>query len=126
MSTHSEDAVAQGGNVHATPAAGESRITVEVAYARPDVQVIIPVAVTSGASLEEAIRRCGILDQFAEIDLAVNKVSVFGKLAKLNQVLRPGDRVEINRPLIADPKQVRKQRAAHAGKPASGAETGEP
>lgn len=125
MGAHSEDA-AQGGNVHVAPAAGEARITVEVAYARPDVQVIIPVAVTSGAPLEEAIRRCGILDQFAEIDLAVNKVSVFGKLAKLNQALRSGDRVEINRPLIADPKQVRKQRAAHEGKPANSAEAGEP
>lgn len=86
-------------------------ISVEVAYARPDVQVIIPVQVRHGATLEDAIRQSGILETFAEIDLAVNKVSIFGKLGKLTGTLCSGDRVEINRPLIADPKQVRKQRA---------------
>src|SRR3990172_396523 len=90
------------------------KMTVEVAYARPDVQVIIPVQVAAGASVEDAIRHSGILDSFAEIDLNLNKVSVFGKLSKLTNPLRPGDRVEINRPLIADPKQVRKQRAEQA------------
>lgn len=89
----------------------EREITVEVAYARPDVQVIIPVQVRPGATLEDAIRQSGILDTFPDIDLSVNKVSVFGKLAKLSDSLHPGDRVEINRPLIADPKQARKQRA---------------
>lgn len=86
-------------------------ITVEVAYARPDVQVILPVSIEQGATLEAAIRRSGILVSFPEIDLNVNKVSIFGKLSKLENVVRAGDRVEINRPLIADPKQVRKQRA---------------
>jgi putative ubiquitin-RnfH superfamily antitoxin RatB of RatAB toxin-antitoxin module len=91
-------------------------IAVEVAYARPDVQVIIPVQVRQGATLEDAIRQSGILDTFAEINLAVNKVSVFGKLSKLTVGLRSGDRVEINRPLIADPKQARKQRAEQDSK----------
>lgn len=86
-------------------------IAVEVAYARPDVQVVIPVTVKPDATVEQAIRHSGILDSFPEIDLGVNKVSIFGKLSKLNNPLRQGDRVEINRPLIADPKQVRKQRA---------------
>lgn len=95
---------------HAAP------IKVEVAYARPDVQVIIAVEVASGATLEDAVRASGILERFPEIDLNVNKVSVFGKLAKLSNALRPGDRVEINRPLLADPKQVRKQRAEQASK----------
>lgn len=94
-------------------------INVEVAYARPDVQVILPVQLAEGSTLEQAIHASGILERFPEIDLNVNKVSVYGKLARLNQPLRARDRVEINRPLIADPKQVRRQRAeqqAKAGK----------
>lgn len=80
-----------------------------MAYARPDVQVILPVQIEHAATVEVAIRRSGILESYPEIDLNVNKVSIFGKLTKLDNPLRPGDRVEINRPLIADPKQVRKQ-----------------
>lgn len=87
-------------------------IEVEVAYARPDTQVIIPVKVHTDATVEEAIRHSGILEAFPEIDLDRNKVGVFGKLAKLGATLRPGDRVEIYRPLIADPKEIRRQRAA--------------
>jgi len=88
------------------------KILVEVAYARPEEQVIIPVEVAVGATLEAAIRRSGILERFPEIDLGVNKVGIFGKLGKLDAELRSGDRVEIYRALIADPKEVRKQRAA--------------
>jgi putative ubiquitin-RnfH superfamily antitoxin RatB of RatAB toxin-antitoxin module len=87
-------------------------IEVEVAYARPDTQVIVPVKVEQGATVEDAVQHSGILHNFHEIDLAVNKVGIFGKLTKLNAPLRPGDRVEIYRALIADPKEVRKQRAA--------------
>jgi len=84
---------------------------VEVAYAKPDEQVIIPLDVESGTTLEDAIERSGILTQFPEIDLNTNKVGIFGKISKKDQVLREHDRVEIYRPLIADPKEVRKQRA---------------
>lgn len=87
-------------------------IEVEVAYALPDTQVIIPVKIHADATLEDAILHSGILDNFPEIDLDKSKVGVFGKLAKKNATLRPGDRVEIYRPLIADPKEVRRQRAA--------------
>jgi len=87
-------------------------IEVEVAYARPDTQVILPVKVEQGASVEDAIKMSGILHHFPEIDLSANKVGVFGKLSKLSAVLKPGDRIEIYRQLIADPKQVRKERAA--------------
>ncbi|MEJ2552550.1 MAG: RnfH family protein [Gammaproteobacteria bacterium] len=87
-------------------------IRVEVAYARPDTQVIVPLKVEKGATVDDAIKLSGILHNFAEIDLAVNKVGIFGKLSKLTAPLRDGDRVEIYRALIADPKQVRKQRAA--------------
>lgn len=87
-------------------------IEVEVAYARPEAQVILTVKVSPGTTVEDAVKLSGILHNFPEIDLAVNKVGVFGKLTKLNAPLRAGDRVEIYRQLIADPKEVRKQRAA--------------
>lgn len=85
---------------------------IEVAYARPDTQVILPVEVEEGATVGEAISLSGILDQFSDIDLDKNKVGVFGKVATLDQPLREHDRVEIYRPLIADPKASRKKRAA--------------
>lgn len=95
--------------------ASAETISVEVAYARPDTQLIVSVNVKADATIEEAIRACGILDKFPEIDLNVNKVGVFGKLTKLNKGMRDGDRIEIYRALIADPKEVRRKRAA-AGK----------
>lgn len=91
------------------------KISVEVAYALPDRQVLLALDVAANASIETVIRASGILEQFPEIDLASNKVGVFGKLGKLTDTLHPGDRVEIYRTLIADPKEVRKKRAA-AGK----------
>lgn len=87
-------------------------IRLEVAYARPDRQVIIPVELPEGATLEEAIAQSRIQEQFPEIQLQTAKVGVFGKLSKLSAVARAGDRIEIYRPLLADPKEVRKKRAA--------------
>jgi putative ubiquitin-RnfH superfamily antitoxin RatB of RatAB toxin-antitoxin module len=91
------------------------KIPVEVAYALPEKQLILALDVAPDATLEEVIRASGILDRFPEIDLGKNKFGVFGKLGKLSDTLHAGDRVEIYRPLIADPKEVRKKRAA-AGK----------
>ncbi len=85
---------------------------VEVAYALPDRQLVLKLDVAPDATLEQAIHASGMLEKFPEIDLGINKVGVFGKLAKLNTILYAGDRVEIYRPLIADPKEVRKKRAA--------------
>lgn len=87
-------------------------IMVEVAYALPTEQLIIPVKVEEGISAERAILASGILSKFPEIDLNVSKIGIFGKLTGLDTPLRHLDRVEIYRPLIADPKEVRKQRAA--------------
>ncbi|NJN48215.1 MAG: RnfH family protein [Candidatus Competibacteraceae bacterium] len=84
-------------------------IQVEVAYALPDEQVIIPIDVPEGATLEQAITVSRIQEHFPEIDLTVAKVGVFGKLSQLSAQLRAGDRVEIYRPLRADPKAVRKK-----------------
>lgn len=86
-------------------------MNVEVAYAKPDVQMILRIEVIEGASAETAIRASGILERFPEIDLRHNKIGIFGKPCGLEQALRPGDRVEIYRPLIADPKEARRSRA---------------
>jgi len=90
----------------------EDRFEVEVAYAKRDEQVILPVRAAPGITARQAIERSGILRRFPEIDLAGGDVGVFGKLVKLDQELQAGDRVEIYRPLIADPKEQRKRRAA--------------
>jgi uncharacterized protein len=93
----------------------ETLIQIEVAYARPEVQVLIPLQVAAGTTLQQAIEQSGVLRRFPDIDLTQQKVGIFGKLSPAQQSLRDGDRVEIYRPLIADPKAVRQQRAA-AGK----------
>lgn len=88
-------------------------ITVEVAYALPHQQLIIPVQVSpETTTAEAAIKASGIMAKFPEIDLEKNQIGIFGKLTQLDVKLRHRDRVEIYRPLIADPKAVRKQRAA--------------
>ena len=92
--------------------ANADRIAVEVAYAKADEQLILELEVAPGTTLQQAVEQSGILERFPEIDPAQLKAGVFGKLKKLDQTLREGDRIEIYRPLIADPKQVRKQRAA--------------
>ena len=91
--------------------AEKSKIQVEVAYAKHDEQVIIPLDVEVGTTLEQAIDLSGILEQFPEIDLSQNKTGIFGKIAKADTELREKDRVEIYRPLIADPKESRRKRA---------------
>jgi hypothetical protein len=87
-------------------------ITVEVVYALPEVQTLLAFEVPEGATAAEAVRLSGILDKHPEIDLARAKIGVFGKHVKADTPLRERDRVEIYRPLIADPKEVRRQRAA--------------
>ena len=87
-------------------------ITVDIVYARRDVQELMSLKLPTGVTVKEAVERSGLLAKFPEIDLAKNKLGVFAKLVKPDTVLRDRDRVEIYRPLIADPKEVRKQRAA--------------
>lgn len=87
-------------------------INIEVAYARSEEQTVKEVRASTGITVEEAITQSGIMEEFPEINLSVNKVGVFGKAARLDTALHPGDRVEIYRPLIADPKEARKKRAA--------------
>jgi putative ubiquitin-RnfH superfamily antitoxin RatB of RatAB toxin-antitoxin module len=87
-------------------------LSVEVCYALPDKQEIVSVRLPAGATLQQALEASGLLARHPEIDLKKNKFGVYAKLSKLDSVLRDRDRVEIYRPLIADPKEVRKQRAA--------------
>jgi len=87
-------------------------INVEVVYALPGQQALLPVQLAEGATVGDAIRQSGVLEAFPDIDLARNKVGIFSKLVKLDEPLRDRDRVEIYRPLIADPKEVRRKRAA--------------
>lgn len=91
--------------------ADASKILVEVAYAKEHEQIIIPLNVDAGTTLEQAIQLSGILEQYPEIDLAQSKTGIFGKIAKADTELREMDRVEIYRPLIADPKESRRKRA---------------
>jgi uncharacterized protein len=84
----------------------------EVAYGRMDEQALLTVEAEAPLTAQQAIERSGILERFPEIDLASNKIGIFGKAAKLDAELADGDRVEIYRPLIADPKEARKKRAA--------------
>jgi len=87
-------------------------ICIEIAYAKPARQELIELKLPLGSTIGQAIEASGLLARYPEIDLAKTKVGVYGKLAKLDTALRDKDRVEIYRPLIADPKEVRKQRAA--------------
>jgi len=87
------------------------KINIEVAYALPEQQVIIPLQVNVGTTVMQAIELSGVLEQFADIDITSSKVGIFGKAEKPDTELREKDRVEIYRPLIADPKESRRKRA---------------
>ena len=85
---------------------------VEVAYAMPYKQSLISIEIKNGSTLKEAIEASGILETFEQIDLTKDRVGIFAKFASLDTILRDKDRVEIYRPLVADPKKARKDRAA--------------
>jgi putative ubiquitin-RnfH superfamily antitoxin RatB of RatAB toxin-antitoxin module len=87
------------------------KIDIEVVYALPDKQTLLKQQVAAGTTVLEAIQASGILEKYPQIDIATSKVGIFGKLVKNDTVLREKDRIEIYRPLIADPKEVRRKRA---------------
>ncbi|PHS30787.1 MAG: RnfH family protein [Methylophaga sp.] len=86
-------------------------INIEIAYALPEEQVILSLEVPDDCTVEDAIKRSGVLDTYPQIDLSTDKVGIFGKMCKLTAGLRNKDRVEIYRKLIADPKESRRQKA---------------
>lgn len=86
-------------------------LRVSVAFAYPDRQVLLSTDLAEGATLRDAIERSGIREKVPEIDLDTMRVGIFGKLKDLDETVRSGDRVEIYRPLKADPKEARRARA---------------
>jgi len=91
-------------------------IHVEVVLAMPERQELVALKVPAGSTLADAITLSGLPDMFEEFELDLSRVGIFGKKISPDQVLRDGDRVEIYRPLIADPKEVRRQRALKQAK----------
>lgn len=90
----------------------KAKIRIEVAYATSQKQLIVECHVEPGTPPREAMRRSGIDRHFAEIDMENCDIGIFGKAIAADYELQDGDRIEIYRPLIADPKEVRRQRAA--------------
>nr|WP_204794231.1 RnfH family protein [Oceanisphaera litoralis] len=89
-------------------------IRVEIVYALPQQQTVLSMKVSAGDSVRQVIEQSGMLQQYPEINLDNNMVGVFGRQVKLDQGLHDGDRIEIYRPLLADPKEIRRRRAEQA------------
>lgn len=89
----------------------DNKIKVEVVYALPHEQTLLKLDVPPSATIADAIKLSGLLEKHPEIDLEKGKFGLFGKLSKTDTVLREKDRIEIYRPLLADPKEVRRKRA---------------
>lgn len=94
----------------------EPVIEIEVVYAAVDRQILRTLSVPEGATVREAVLKSGIGDEFPELDLSDCPLGIFGKVVADPQVrlVQTGDRIEIYRPLLADPKEVRRLRAAKA------------
>ena len=96
-----------------TETVANDQLRIEVVYALPERQEVIRLQLASGSTVQQAIEQSGLVARYPEIDLMLkNKLGIFAKLVKLDTLLRDRDRIEIYRPLIADPKEVRKQRVA--------------
>jgi putative ubiquitin-RnfH superfamily antitoxin RatB of RatAB toxin-antitoxin module len=91
-------------------------IHIQLCYAEPDLQLLRDLTVAPGTTLQQAIIQSGILREVNAIDLAACQVGIYGKLKTPDTVLREHDRIEIYRPLIADPMETRRRRAAHNAK----------
>lgn len=89
----------------------DNKIKIELVYALPHEQTLLKLDVPPASTITDAVKLSGLLEKYPEIDLAKSKFGLFGKLSKADTVLREKDRIEIYRPLIADPKEVRRKRA---------------
>ena len=89
-------------------------ISIEVAYASANQSWLIPVEVEEGTTVQQAIASSGIMEQCPDINLQINKVGLFSKIIELDVPVRAGDRIEIYRPLLLDPKEARRLRAEKA------------
>ncbi len=92
----------------------QEQLAIEVVYGTPTRQEIINFTVGPNTTIEQAVLASGIIEDFPEIDLTINKVGIWNRVAKLSDIVKDLDRIEIYRPLLADPKEVRKRRAEKA------------
>ena len=92
----------------------EGLMQIEVAYALPTKQSLVDVAIKECATVEEVIQASNLLNEYPDIDLSSTKVGIWSRVVKLRDTVKDGDRIEIYRPLIADPKEIRKRRAEKA------------
>lgn len=90
-------------------------LQIEVVYALPARQTLLQLTVPAGSTIESAIRASGVLQKHPDINLKEQQVGIFGEIAGLTRILRDGDRVEIYRPLLVDPKEHRRRRARISG-----------
>ncbi|CAM3718128.1 MULTISPECIES: RnfH family protein [Rahnella] len=93
-----------------------SEIRVEVVYALPERQYLRTVKLEEGSSVEQAVKASGLLELRSDIDLKQNKLGIYSRPVKLADTVNDGDRIEIYRPLIADPKELRRIRAERSKK----------
>jgi hypothetical protein len=93
-----------------------SEIRVEVVYALPERQYLRTVKLEEGSSVEQAVKASGLLELRSDIDLKQNKLGIYSRPVKLSDTVNDGDRIEIYRPLIADPKELRRIRAERSKK----------
>lgn len=89
-------------------------IAVEVAFALPNKQSLLSLSVSAGCTVRQVIEKSGILQSYPEINLELNKVGIWSRTVRLDELVKDGDRIEIYRPLIADPKDMRRRRAEKA------------
>lgn len=92
----------------------EQLLTLEVVYGLPERQKIMVIQVAPGSTVQDAIEQSGIMQHFDDIDMTKNAVGIWNKTCKLSDQPRNGDRIEIYRPLVADPKEIRRRRAEKA------------
>jgi hypothetical protein len=90
------------------------QVAVEVAFALPERQSLLSLSVPAGSTVQQVIEISGILTSYPEIKLDVNKVGIWSRTVKLDELVKNGDRIEIYRALIADPKDMRRRRAEKA------------
>jgi putative ubiquitin-RnfH superfamily antitoxin RatB of RatAB toxin-antitoxin module len=90
-------------------------INIEIVFGLPGTQELIPLTVDSAFTVEEAILKSGIAKNFPEQNINSCKVGIWGRVVQKKQSLREGDRIEIYRSLIIDPREARRQLAEHGG-----------
>lgn len=91
---------------------------VVVAYALPHRYFLKTLHLVENTTVESAIKQSGVLETFPDIDLNKNKLGIFGRAVKGDDILQDGDRIEIYRPLLVDPKEIRRKRALEQAKKA--------